>query len=220
LWLDDNAQPQFEIHYLLIADYYQTTKWCFSNSFPGLPIKVTPSLLGTNEVTVLPFLDDLDFTTAAFVVRSCAVDSEDLGFVEGVNFSGQIRPLGVLGILQNLLPVKIEPVDISGPIHYLADDTRMDMTQLNVEVGQVQVFPWEIDDYEVPGIHLNVKLPLSFSLGKAKVEQTYLRLYAPITPQLDETANLFSMTTALTARLNIPSADITMDMVCDLRAAL
>ena len=103
LWLDEQNQAQFKVNYQLIKDRNQTTKWHFSDSFNNLPLKTSNSLLSNNllsigQYKITPFLDDLDFATAAFVVTSC--DSIDENLVTGINFKGKVMPLGFLGILQ------------------------------------------------------------------------------------------------------------------------
>lgn len=217
-WLDQDNQPQFEIHYALFDDHHTLQKWRFSDSFEGLPLKVSRQRVGLNDYAVSPFLDHLDFAQAAFVLSSSdqLTSRFDCPLSSGINFVGQLRPLGFLGVLQQMLPLDIKPVPIYGYINILANDTELELSGLNTNVSQIRLYPWEVEDYPVLGIHLMAKLPLAFSLGKGQVEDTYVRFYSPTHEHLSGPAHCFEALTAITARVTVPSAELAIDLVCDL----
>ncbi len=209
--LDSDSQPQVCIRYTLVKSWTQTDKWKFSNSFPYLPSEVI-SRLGSSEFE--PLLDDLQFTQAHYYVSSapCQATAYDLSLEPGISFASKIKPIGFLGVLENLLP-DIQPVILSGSIVMLPDDTTLPLPSLNVDVTALEVYPWEMDSPALPGIHLNIDFDLGFKVGNASLHDTKFHMYAPLSKSMTMQDAMYAPVNALTATFDIPSADMSVNMI-------
>ncbi|WP_143309460.1 hypothetical protein [Candidatus Entotheonella palauensis] len=221
-WIDGQGNVQTSLTYTMIESATSTRRWAFSNSFPELPltdIRVKGSK--RNEYERLPCFSNFDFLCANVSVCSQAMqDGEfDVPLQEGINFVGQIRPLGLLGIVEHFLN-NDGPQTVFGPIIIPEDDTRIVLPNLNQDVSRSTLYPWEIVDYTLPGIHLSMSVPLAFKVGKAEFQDTQIRFYSPLKPDMFEPDSPYNIPVcAFTGTLDIPSADMAMDMIADLDIA-
>ena len=75
----------------------------------------------------------------------------------------------------------------------------------------MQVYPWEIAE-ELPGIHLQAKLDMDYNIGKAQFGNALFRIYSPLDSSWISKDDLYNPITAITCSLDVPSANIEIDL--------
>ncbi|MCB9233278.1 MAG: hypothetical protein H6581_16595 [Bacteroidia bacterium] len=171
---------------------------------------------GTQFYDSVPMLDKFIFTESDILISNrAATDPKwQQEVAPGINFVGKMRPLGFLGVLENLLP-DVEPMLVSGQIIVPKDDFEIFIPDLEEDYSDPRMYPWERET-KLPGIYLNVDLGLDFKLGKARFKDTFYRYYSPLSITWEYEDGNYREESAFTALLNIPSAEMSVAMTADL----
>ena len=209
------------LEYELIGEMRGPNPWKFSRSLPGLPPVWNYELAmplwpvkpdegpDPAEVPQIPYVDSLALSNARYVVSTHATTDSASGaaIAKGINFVGDLRPTGALGILQHTLRPSPGGLTLSGTIV---------LPKVTKRTRPLALFerPWSRPD--APGLHLQAPLDLDVDLGKLVLDQTALRIYSPPSSDWMGKNNTFAPKHGYAARLAIPSADIEIDLSADL----
>ncbi len=153
-------------------------------------------------------LDDFYLFNTAFVVCTQAGTDTDLNapLAKGINFVSNIKPQGVLGILESTFN-QVQSLLLHGQI-------LLPRIGQNVPPREPFKFPWE-DRENVPGLHLAVELT-SVELGENTFDSFKLRTYSPIAKDWLEENSTQQPLTCFTGGLAISSAkDISIELVAE-----
>jgi hypothetical protein len=189
-------------------------QWKFSRSFPNLPAFIN----GSTSSTATPnLLDQLILSDAAFVLTTdTGTDSVTGAALEpGLNFAAHCKPTGLIGLLGSI---------ISGGGTVLLSGTILvpKKSELTTPMSTLPLmkFPWQAS-HPVPGIHLTADLGVDTTLGSAlRFHQTGLRIYCPITLAWFQSNPSYSPIIAAEAKLDIPSAGMSLDVTATGLASL
>ncbi len=209
------------IEYRLIGDKPGPNPWKFSRSLPDLPPVWNYALaiplwdVGSekgqppDDVEHTPYVDSLSLSNARYVVSTHATSDPASGkaVAKGINFIGDMRPTGALGILEHTLRAGPGALALHGAV------------RLPTKTGRTRALglfesPWSRPD--APGLHLRAPLDLDFDLGNLVLEQTALRIYTPPSNEWMAKNSTFSPRHGYSAQLKIPSADIDIALGADL----
>jgi len=199
LFEDEAGGIQMIVTYDIITLKQSSSYWSFSRSFAKLPLQMDNTIL----------LDRLRYTQAAFVVSSYAHEIEGIGFVEGINFIGQAKPTGHLGIIEHTFNSST-PLNVHGFIKIPKNATQAAIPTLARGVSSAQAYPWNFAA-ELSGIFLEADLTTEFAIGSAKLTSSTYRLYSPIDDTPKNNA-LFKPLQAISATLNI-SDSLSIDAI-------
>ncbi|MCK4760656.1 MAG: hypothetical protein KAW12_00555, partial [Candidatus Aminicenantes bacterium] len=227
--IDSNQKAQLLLKYSLIGDMPKPDKWHFSRSFPELPRVIDrdkPILFdrATQETTVTESvpLDDLYLFNSFYMVTSSPQQEPDfnvnLGW--GINFVSRLRPLGFLGIIENVFQYTTQ-LTVYGTIRKpLPNQTANNLARQYPSSLEHFIYPWNIvEDFPegLPGILLQVDLGLDYSIAKDKIQfkGEKLYIYTPLDDDwtLGDTNPRFVPTQAYTGKISLPGAGIEIDMV-------
>jgi hypothetical protein len=203
--VDAAGKANVELRYALRGTALEANPWVFSRSFPDLPTEYD-SLTRKRRVN----LDTLDlFDTAMVLVTHESKDRLlDVPLVPGLNFVSRLRPSGLLGAFEYTASKNTSTV-IYGVI-ILAKPTDLIVPLKPME------YPWDrlgsTSPPPLPGIYLQTRLDLGFSVGKLALRETRLRTYTPISTSWMQNNPGFYATQAYTATLAIPSAKIEVNL--------
>ncbi|MCA9687624.1 MAG: hypothetical protein KC457_36025, partial [Myxococcales bacterium] len=190
---EDAGKVRVVLRYAIIDEGKSSHYWCFSKSFPELP-------LARSSGAVEPMLDELEFLAASFVVCSWAHSDPDTGVERrrGINFEGRCRPTPNLGMVALMLG-EGPTLDLHGWIGLLLD-TQMDLPQLETEFSEARKYPWELD---LPGVHLQAALGGDLAIGSAGLEDTCYRIYSPLSWSWQLAGEIYAPLQGYTARLRL-----------------
>ncbi|MDH5652156.1 MAG: hypothetical protein OEZ39_09890 [Gammaproteobacteria bacterium] len=215
---DDAGQVQATLKYSLISEEQTASYWCFSKSFPDLPAEFDYS--DGSHFNDMPALDRLLFYKAHVIVTTHAQQEGEyqIELQEGINFIGDMKPLGALGILENILQ-PVPELTIFGQLHIPKDYSQVFLPRALQDLTAARVYPWEVAE-ELPGIHLQARLNTEFTAGNVKFRDAVFRIYSPLTSDWLTKGDIYRPVNALTAGLNIPSADISVDAIAFIEKGL
>ncbi|HEY0004621.1 MAG TPA: hypothetical protein VGB17_07390 [Pyrinomonadaceae bacterium] len=205
--LDAAGNPTALIRFALSDGSPRSAPWKFSNSFPKLP--PFANFGGSLTSPSLNLLDEMALSKAAFVLSTVKdVDTETgVPLSAGLNFVGQLRPTGLMGLFDAII-VGNKPLTIFGTI------TMPVQNQLTLPLPDM-TYPWQIQPL-VPGIQLQMALGAELSISGMKLRDTALRIYSPLTKEWQTAHPSYESTTALSGRMDIPSAGITVDVTAQI----
>lgn len=227
--VDDKGNVQVFFKYSLLGSAPGPNDWRFSQSFPQLP-KVTDNskvgyfdratqTLTTEKVTPL---DALKLFNGYFIVVSNPQKEPDfkIDLKWGINFVSNLRPEGILGVIENLFQ-STNQLTIYGTIRKpLPTETPSILAAQYPPSLITPQYPWDIaDDFDknIPGILLQTDLNLNYSIikDKAGFSAEKLYFYTPINDVwvLENTDPLFKPVQAYTGCLEIVGQDVKIDMV-------
>lgn len=203
---DSDANVQIFLKYTLLGANPGLSDWRFSTSFPQLPTVVDWNKPYVDPLTIP--LDHLSLFNASYVVVSQRQQEPELhvDLVPGINFVSQMRPGGILGIVESIVG-HAEPLTLSGVIRL----PQPAQTTLPLKALQ---YPWEVTE-PVPGIYLQADLRLDSALGTSNMrfDGAQYRLYTPTTSDWLHKNATYQPVLAYTGSLSIPSATIKADVV-------
>ena len=193
-WVDDSEAFQMTVQYKVLGSMSGDNDWKFSNSFPDMPEIVDHSgpasyAMETGELnqTLVKPLDQYYFFNSSFVVASQAgsFGEKATPLSWGVNFIGQLRADGVLGVSQYLFNGDYN-LDVYGTVRVpISTESSENLRQQHLNMLEKELYPWNISSqYEkgVPGILLQVQLDLNYAAVQDKLnfKADYFYLYSPI----------------------------------------
>jgi hypothetical protein len=202
-FVDDQGDVSSVLRYTLSNGPSGAGGWGFPTSFPDIPkvFGYQPPFTGEPSSP----LDQLDLSNASFIVTTDS-HKDDLSQVSlevGINFVGDMTPSGIVGILESTL----------GDSGALTLYGTINLPQAAESVTPLQAFqfPWDVGT-SVPGIDLRVDLGVNIDLAGIKFRDTVLRIFSPLsTDWLDQNLT-FDPVIAYTGSVDIPSADISIDL--------
>ena len=228
-WFYTNSQSIVvgKIKIELIAKQRPSKPWYFSKSFKNLPTDINYSdeldITGLSNTSSLPaklnFLDSLYLFDTAFVICTQNLtkdDSENDGkdenkeeheYIKGLNFCSSMRPDCVLGIMEKTINSSAS-LSIYGHINLPLTDAKLaPLTPLDTI--------WKHP--ETPGIHLQAKLAIDKKWGKVSLTDTQFCIFTPLTKNWSEKNPDYPSAQAFRSKLNIPSANIEINMWADVK---
>ncbi|WP_045113927.1 phage tail tape measure protein [Microscilla marina] len=205
--VDAEGEIRAVLKYMLIDASKTSGFWKFSDSFKTLPA------FGDASAASGSLLDDLKFKEASFVVASHAGYDTSLGLDldAGINFGGIMKPPAQLGILKNSLG-ETDALTVSGFINVPSDEKYMYNPALERNVASRRGFPW-LTGNKLPGIHLHVDLGIDMTMGGVKLTNSIYQIYTPLKLGWQNLDKSYQPIAAYTATLDLPKADITLDIV-------
>lgn len=208
--LDDQGNVDAVITYTLLDGTGSMSAWKFSTSFPGLPVDDAPRSDGKPAI---PLLDTLSLSEASFVVstRGTTDPATKVALGAGIAFVGRMIPTGLLGVLDGVLAGS-QAIPVYGSLRIPVDATDVPVPSLGKDLASTRTYPWELTP-ALPGIHLWAPLGKDLSLGKAKIRDTELRIFSPLSANWTSYDEVFAPLTAVTGQMDIPSAGIAVEVI-------
>lgn len=209
---DSKGEIRAILKYSIIDATKTSTFWKFTNSFTTLPP------FGETDAPSGCMLDDLKFTVAYFVVATHAGYDNTLGINldAGINFGGIMKPNAQLGLLKNRLN-ETDPLNVTGFINSPNDESNMYNPNLERNVASRKGYSWMIGN-QLPGIHLHVDLGIDAEIGKANLKDSIYQVYTPLKASWQLLGKVYHPIAAYTAKLDIPSANMALDLVGEINS--
>lgn len=231
--VDSNGDAQVFLKYTLLGEMPGPNDWNFSRSFSKMPKVVDenePTYFNrTTQVvsqTMVAPLDKLYLFNAYYVVVSAPQQEPDfkVDLKKGINFVSNLRPKGILGIMENVFQSK-DMLTIYGTIRKpLPTEATHQLALKYLESLKRFVYPWDIEDdfqYGMHGIMLQIDLDLDYTIihGKVNFMGKKFYFYTPLDEQwlLEGTNPRFVPIHAFTGSMALPDAGIEVDMVAPMR---
>lgn len=233
--LDADENVQMTVKYAILDQIPGPNQWRFPDSFPGLPtvpnygepLLFNPDIQEVVQVMVVPLNNygefDFWFFDGYFIVASEPQrESEfEIDLSWGINFVSRIRPKGVLAVVKNLFDYN-EELTMYGTIRLpLPHETPQALASKYPDSPVRFQYPWNVaEDFHkgIPGIFLQMDLEIDYRLANDKIEfkGNKFYMYTPISQEwvLPETNPQFVPIQGFTGEINLPEADISMDVVC------
>jgi hypothetical protein len=226
--VDKSNLVQVFFKYTVLDNNPGPNKWTFSRSFPQLPAIIDntkPVIYNRVERTfdqpTIIALDQLFLFNSYFVVVSNPqIEPEfQVNLDWGINFVGNLRPSGFIGVVENLFQHK-NKLTIYGSIRQpLPTETPNNLAQKYPVSPEKFQFPWSVaDDFPkgIPGILLKVKLDLSYGVTDTiEFRVDNLIIYSPVNSDwiLYNTNPGFFPMQAYTGSILLNEAGLSIDMV-------
>ncbi len=202
--------PEITARFVLIQGQPNQSSWHFSTSFPDLPpFKTTTGTGGGSDANLL---DRLRLSDSAFVLSTAPAPIDPVtqaALQTGLNFVGYCQASDLIGLLGTMVTNSL--VLLSGPILVPTPAQKSAPAPAALEPLE---FPWEVTDESVFGIQLFADLGIDSVLGKTlRIHQVGMRVYCPVYQSWADANPTFSPVIAASAKLDIPSAGISVDVV-------
>lgn len=226
--VDKSNLVQIFFKYTVLDNNPGPAKWTFSRSFPQLPAIVDNTkpviynrIKRTFDQPTIVALDQLVLFNSYFVVVSNPQTEPEfqVQLDWGINFVGNIRPKGFIGVIETLFENK-NTLTIYGTIRKPLPTETPDNLALKYPVSPEKFqFPWSIvKDFPkgVPGILLKVKLDLNYQVNDTiEFQADELIIYSPVSSDwaLYNTNPGFFPMQAYTGRILLDKAGLSMDMI-------
>ena len=206
--------PRLVARFALIEGAPGPNAWRFSRTFPDLPGFYTGAsgskAAGAQAAPLTGLLDRLVLSDAALLLCTGEGGSDPVtgaSLPVGLGFAARCAPTGVAGLLGSALSGG-GTVVLSGPVIVpLPTETTLPFPAL----PQLK-YPWQLPQ-PVPGIHLSADLGVDAKPGGAlRLHKVGMRIYSPTSRAWAEANPTYPPVAAGVARLEVPSAAMSLDL--------